>query len=91
YDPGNATCKGDSGTGVVIVVNNKSYLAGTVSEGGRLMDPTCGTADGYSLFTHVAAQLEFISSATGLGADYFTQGIQTSKAATNPKGSFWRY
>ncbi|KAJ2891337.1 hypothetical protein GGI21_005885 [Coemansia aciculifera] len=72
YDPGNATCKGDSGTGVVIVVDNKSYFAGMVSEGGRLKDPTCGTADGYSLFTHVAAQLDFISSVTGLTSEYFT-------------------
>ncbi|KAJ2743429.1 hypothetical protein GGI20_003748 [Coemansia sp. BCRC 34301] len=72
YDPGNSTCKGDSGTGVVIAVKNKSYIAGLVSEGGRLNDSTCGTADGYSLFTHVAAQLNFISSATGIASEYFT-------------------
>ncbi|KAJ2460221.1 hypothetical protein GGF42_000985 [Coemansia sp. RSA 2424] len=73
YAPGNSTCKGDSGTGVMIALNNKSYIAGLVSEGGRLNDPTCGTADGYSLFTHVAAQLRFISSATGIASEYFTR------------------
>ncbi|KAJ2818261.1 hypothetical protein GGI24_005152 [Coemansia furcata] len=72
YDPGNSTCKGDSGTGVIIVVNGKSYIAGLVSEGGRSNDPTCGTADGYSLFTHVAAQLDFISDVTGIASSYYT-------------------
>ncbi|KAJ2421733.1 hypothetical protein GGF41_003759, partial [Coemansia sp. RSA 2531] len=81
YSPGHSTCKGDSGTGVMIAVNNNVYLAGIVSEGGRLNDPTCGTADGYSLFTHVAAQFDFISSATGLGADFFTQGVLTPQPA----------
>ncbi|KAJ2741307.1 hypothetical protein GGI20_005281 [Coemansia sp. BCRC 34301] len=90
YDPGNSTCKGDSGTGVLIVINDAVYLAGVVSEGGRLGDSTCGTADGYSLFTHVAAQFDFISGATGLGADFFTQGILTPGNAPRRVGA-WRY
>ncbi|KAJ2864397.1 hypothetical protein GGH94_002955 [Coemansia aciculifera] len=91
YSPGHSTCKGDSGTGVMIAVNNNVYLAGIVSEGGRLNDPTCGTADGYSLFTHVAAQFDFISSATGLGADFFTQGVLTPQPAVGAKVWQMRY
>ncbi|KAJ2458386.1 hypothetical protein GGI02_006013, partial [Coemansia sp. RSA 2322] len=65
---------GDSGTGVVIVSDNKVYLAGLDSEGGRVNnDPTCGTADGYTLFTHVYNQLAFISTYTGYPLEYLTR------------------
>ncbi|KAJ2488677.1 hypothetical protein IWW37_004618 [Coemansia sp. RSA 2050] len=73
YVPGNSTCKGDSGTGVIVVANKKTYITGLVSEGGRLNNSTCRTADGYSLFTHVAAQPNFISNTTGIASSYFTR------------------
>ncbi|KAJ2005362.1 hypothetical protein GGI04_002275, partial [Coemansia thaxteri] len=73
YNPGTATCRGDSGTGALLAVNNKLYLAGLGSEGGRLNDPTCGTADGYSLFTHVSPMMDFITKTTGYTAEYLTR------------------
>ncbi|KAJ2483131.1 hypothetical protein EV174_003031 [Coemansia sp. RSA 2320] len=74
YNPGTSTCKGDSGTGVVIVSDSKVYLAGLDSEGGRVNnDPTCGTADGYTLFTHVYNQLAFIMQYTGYPLEYLTR------------------
>ncbi|KAJ1954013.1 hypothetical protein GGI12_005887, partial [Dipsacomyces acuminosporus] len=51
YTPGTSTCKGDSGTGVVVEAQNGYYLAGLDSQGGRFHDAICGTADGYTLFT----------------------------------------
>ncbi|KAJ2078498.1 hypothetical protein H4R24_004439 [Coemansia sp. RSA 988] len=63
YSPGNSTCKGDSGTGLFIIENKKAYFAGIDSQGGRLNDPTCGTKDGYTLFTHVQYYRTFIEKA----------------------------
>ncbi|KAJ2798484.1 hypothetical protein H4R20_004803 [Coemansia guatemalensis] len=63
YSPGNSTCKGDSGTGFFIIENNTAYFAGIDSQGGRLNDPTCGTSDGYTLFTHVQYYRDFIEQA----------------------------
>ncbi|KAJ2455091.1 hypothetical protein EV183_001020 [Coemansia sp. RSA 2336] len=59
--PGSSTCKGDSGSGAFVVLDNKAYLAGVDSQGGRQNDPTCGTADGYTLFTNVKSYIPFIN------------------------------
>ncbi|KAJ2851652.1 hypothetical protein IWW36_000975 [Coemansia brasiliensis] len=62
--PGNSTCKGDSGSGAFVIVEGTVYLAGLDSQGGRLNDPTCGTADGYTLFTNVGYYLDFLNEVT---------------------------
>ncbi|KAI8321125.1 trypsin-like serine protease [Martensiomyces pterosporus] len=77
YSPGNSTCKGDSGTGVVIQAQNGYYLAGLDSQGGRFQDATCGTSDGYTLFTHVNAHLDFIVQSTGLTQVYLARTYAT--------------
>ncbi|KAI9475323.1 trypsin-like cysteine/serine peptidase domain-containing protein [Coemansia mojavensis] len=59
--PGNSTCKGDSGSGAFVIVDSKIYLAGVDSQGGRQNDPSCGTDDGYTLFTNVSNYTPFIS------------------------------
>ncbi|KAJ1935931.1 hypothetical protein FBU59_005223 [Linderina macrospora] len=73
YSPGNSTCKGDSGSAVVIKGKGGYYLAGLVSQGGRAVNSNCGTADGYSLFTRISHHLDFISSVTGLDNSTLTK------------------
>ncbi|ORX65813.1 trypsin-like serine protease [Linderina pennispora] len=65
FSPGNSTCKGDSGSAVVIKGPGGYYLAGLVSQGGRRVNSNCGTPDGYSLFTRISSHLDFIASVTG--------------------------
>ncbi|KAI9504862.1 trypsin-like cysteine/serine peptidase domain-containing protein [Coemansia spiralis] len=67
YTVGRATCKGDSGGGLFVLANSTVLLlAGLDSQGGRIGDPTCGTADGYSLFTRIKSHMKFIGQATGI-------------------------
>ncbi|KAI8323441.1 trypsin-like serine protease, partial [Martensiomyces pterosporus] len=64
--PGDDTCQGDSGTGVVITVRGRRYLAGMTSYGASLQgDPTCALNDGFSIYTHVNYYMGFITAATG--------------------------
>ncbi|KAJ2824762.1 Suppressor of tumorigenicity 14 protein, partial [Coemansia erecta] len=52
--PGADTCQGDSGTGVFVTSNGKSFLAGLTSFGSAPDgDPTCALDNGLAIYTHV--------------------------------------
>ncbi|KAJ1963357.1 hypothetical protein GGI12_002099 [Dipsacomyces acuminosporus] len=61
--PGDDTCQGDSGTGVVISSGGRYYLAGLTSYGSNLAgDPTCALNDGFAIYTHIYYHMGFINS-----------------------------
>ncbi|KAJ1957225.1 hypothetical protein GGI12_005084 [Dipsacomyces acuminosporus] len=74
YHPESSTCKGDSGTAVIVRSTNGYYLAGLDSQGGKLFkDSKCGFPGGFTLFTRADYQLDFVVSATGLPLRYLTR------------------
>ncbi|KAI8318240.1 trypsin-like serine protease [Martensiomyces pterosporus] len=68
--PNTDVCQGDSGTGLIINVDGKPYLAGLVSYGygfdakGEL-DKTCALDSGFGIYAHVNSYLDFINGAAG--------------------------
>ncbi|KAI8318720.1 trypsin-like serine protease [Martensiomyces pterosporus] len=68
--PNTDTCQGDSGTGLIINVDGKPYIAGLVSYGYGFdakgeMDATCALNNGFGVYTHVNSYLDFINAAAG--------------------------
>ncbi|KAI8321676.1 trypsin-like serine protease [Martensiomyces pterosporus] len=67
--PNTDTCQGDSGTGVIINVDGKPYLAGLTSYGNGFdangeLDDTCALNNGFGIYTHVNSYLDFINGVT---------------------------
>ncbi|KAJ1645140.1 hypothetical protein J3B02_003907 [Coemansia erecta] len=71
YNPNNASCKGDSGTGLVIKYGDYYYLAGLTSEGGSPDGLVCGIESGFVMYTNVRSHLDFIEWATGVNGGQF--------------------
>ncbi|KAJ2726661.1 hypothetical protein GGI07_000384 [Coemansia sp. Benny D115] len=69
--PGNSTCKGDSGSGVFVLVDNTPYLIGLSSAIGSPTTTNCGTPDGFGLYTNVRSYLDFITGVTSIDANKF--------------------
>ncbi|KAJ2859607.1 hypothetical protein FB639_005750, partial [Coemansia asiatica] len=69
YDPGNSSCAGDSGTGLVMRYGDCYYLAGVTSEGDSPDGPACGIKSGYVMYTNVRSHLGFIEQATGIDSE----------------------
>ncbi|KAJ1813406.1 hypothetical protein LPJ56_003438, partial [Coemansia sp. RSA 2599] len=71
FDPNNTSCKGDSGTGLVMKYGDGYYLAGLTSEGGSPDGFICGIESGFLMYTNVRSHLNFIEWATGISGDQF--------------------
>ncbi|KAJ1883270.1 hypothetical protein LPJ57_000283 [Coemansia sp. RSA 486] len=71
YHPGNASCKGDSGTGLVIKYGDYYYLAGLTSEGNSPGGNFCGIKGGVVMYTNVRSHLDFVSWASGIDGSLF--------------------
>ncbi|KAJ2700159.1 hypothetical protein FB645_005091 [Coemansia sp. IMI 203386] len=71
YHPGNTSCKGDSGTGLVIKYGDYYYLTGLTSEGNSPDGNFCGIKSGFVMYTNVRSHLDFISWASGIDGSLF--------------------
>ncbi|KAJ1948664.1 hypothetical protein FBU59_001486 [Linderina macrospora] len=65
--PGNGPCAGDSGSPLVMFVNEMPYFAGVMSNGGGANgEATCAVTGGFAFYTHVKSYIPFIANVTGL-------------------------
>ncbi|KAJ1936462.1 hypothetical protein FBU59_005043 [Linderina macrospora] len=61
---GNSPCFGDSGTGNIVYVGGKPHVIGITSFGSSASgESTCDTPDGFVIYTHVNAYMDFINMA----------------------------
>ncbi|KAJ1957827.1 hypothetical protein EC988_000630 [Linderina pennispora] len=61
--PGTSPCFGDSGTGNIVYVNGKPHVIGLTSFGsGASGGSRCDAPDGFVIYTHISAYMDFVNS-----------------------------